>query len=103
MPYRRKLIEFALPLDAINKESARARPIRHGTLHRRCERTAQPIHIYFNQETRFDTNGHSCYKLITSPLSLRAQGARRPCAASAFLTFGQSPRSSSARVLQESR
>jgi putative DNA methylase len=36
MPYRKKLIEVALPLDAINKESAREKSIRHGhpsTLH----------------------------------------------------------------------
>lgn len=36
MPYRRKLIEVALPLEAINKESAREKSIRHGhpsTLH----------------------------------------------------------------------
>ncbi len=36
MTYRRKLIEVALPLDAINKESAREKSIRHGhpsTLH----------------------------------------------------------------------
>ena len=34
--YRKKLIEVALPLDAINKESAREKSIRHGhpsTLH----------------------------------------------------------------------
>ena len=36
MPYRKKLIEVALPLEAINKESAREKSIRHGhpsTLH----------------------------------------------------------------------
>ena len=36
MTYRKKLIEVALPLEAINKESAREKPIRHGhpsTLH----------------------------------------------------------------------
>ena len=36
MTYRKKLIEAALPLDAINKESAREKSIRHGhpsTLH----------------------------------------------------------------------
>ncbi len=36
MKYRKKLIEVALPLDAINKESAREKSIRHGhpsTLH----------------------------------------------------------------------
>src|SRR5581483_5505820 len=36
MPYRKKLIEVALPLDAINAESAREKSIRHGhpsTLH----------------------------------------------------------------------
>lgn len=36
MPYRKKLIEVALPLDVINKESAREKSIRHGhpsTLH----------------------------------------------------------------------
>src|SRR5258708_8383524 len=35
-PYRKKLIEVALPLDAINKASAREKSIRHGhpsTLH----------------------------------------------------------------------
>jgi putative DNA methylase len=35
-PYRKKLIEVALPLDAINAESAREKSIRHGhpsTLH----------------------------------------------------------------------
>ena len=35
-PYRKKLIEVALPLEAINKESAREKSIRHGhpsTLH----------------------------------------------------------------------
>ena len=34
--YKRKLIEVALPLEAINKESAREKSIRHGhpsTLH----------------------------------------------------------------------
>src|SRR5258708_22229243 len=34
--YRKKLIEVAIPLEAINKESAREKPIRHGhpsTLH----------------------------------------------------------------------
>jgi len=29
MPYRRKLIEVALPLEAINTESAREKSIRH--------------------------------------------------------------------------
>jgi putative DNA methylase len=29
MTYRRKLIEVALPLEAINKASAREKPIRH--------------------------------------------------------------------------
>ncbi len=36
MTYRKKLIEVALPLDAINKASAREKSIRHGhpsTLH----------------------------------------------------------------------
>ncbi len=36
LPYRKKLIEVALPLDAINRESAREKSIRHGhpsTLH----------------------------------------------------------------------
>jgi hypothetical protein len=33
---------------------------------------------------RFDKTGYSCYKIDTSPLLLREQGARRPCAASAF-------------------
>ena len=36
MPYRKKLIEVALPLEAINKASAREKSIRHGhpsTLH----------------------------------------------------------------------
>jgi putative DNA methylase len=36
MNYRKKLIEVALPLDAINKASAREKSIRHGhpsTLH----------------------------------------------------------------------
>ncbi|MFZ0451665.1 MAG: DUF1156 domain-containing protein, partial [Desulfatiglandaceae bacterium] len=36
MHYNKKLIEVALPLDAINKESAREKSIRHGhpsTLH----------------------------------------------------------------------
>src|SRR5207245_3338131 len=36
MTYRKKLIELALPLEAINKESAREKSIRHGhpsTLH----------------------------------------------------------------------
>ena len=36
LPYRKKLIEVALPLDAINKASAREKSIRHGhpsTLH----------------------------------------------------------------------
>ena len=36
MSYKKKLIEVALPLEAINKESAREKPIRHGhpsTLH----------------------------------------------------------------------
>jgi putative DNA methylase len=36
MTYKKKLIEVALPLDAINKASARERSIRHGhpsTLH----------------------------------------------------------------------
>jgi len=35
-PYRKKLIEVALPLEAINKASAREKSIRHGhpsTLH----------------------------------------------------------------------
>ncbi len=35
-PYKKKLIEVALPLEAINKESAREKSIRHGhpsTLH----------------------------------------------------------------------
>lgn len=32
MPYKKKLIEVALPLDAINKESAREKSIRHGHL-----------------------------------------------------------------------
>jgi adenine-specific DNA methylase len=29
MPYRKKLIEVALPLEEINKQSAREKPIRH--------------------------------------------------------------------------
>nr|WP_217423119.1 DUF1156 domain-containing protein [Methanocella conradii] len=36
LPYRKKLIEVALPLEAINKESSREKSIRHGhpsTLH----------------------------------------------------------------------
>jgi len=36
MPYRKKLIEVALPLEEINKQSAREKSIRHGhpsTLH----------------------------------------------------------------------
>src|SRR5688500_8760884 len=36
MPYRKKLIEVALPLEAINKAAAREKSIRHGhpsTLH----------------------------------------------------------------------
>ena len=32
----------------------------------------------------FDTNVHSCYRSITSPLILRGQGAKRRRAASAF-------------------
>ena len=32
MPYRKKLIEVALPLEAINMESAREKSIRHGHL-----------------------------------------------------------------------
>ncbi len=38
MTYRKKLMEVALPLDAINKDSAREKSIRHGhpsTLHSR--------------------------------------------------------------------
>ena len=42
---RRKLIEVALPLEAINRESAREKSIRHGhpsTLHLGWARLAQP-------------------------------------------------------------
>ena len=40
-PYKKKLIEVALPLEAINKETAREKSIRHGhpsTLHLRWAR-----------------------------------------------------------------
>lgn len=36
MTYRKKLLEVALPLDAINKASAREKSIRHGHIPARC-------------------------------------------------------------------
>ncbi len=77
MTYRKKLIEVALPLDAINAESAREKSIRHG-------------HLSTLRQLRFDINAHSCYKLGTSPLFLRGQGARRLTTASAFLSISVS-------------
>lgn len=73
MSYRRKLSEVSLPLEAINAEPAREKPIRHSRLSTR-------------QQIRFDINTHLCYKLVTSPLLLRGQGARRFITASAFLS-----------------
>jgi hypothetical protein len=72
--YRKKHIEVTLPLDAINKESAREKSSRHG-----CLSTFRYI--------QFDNGSHSCYKFITSPLFLRGQGARRLTTASAFLSL----------------
>ena len=92
MPYRKKLIEVALPLYAINKESAREKSIRHGrpgTLHlwgatRSVAQSSVGVSL---QPIRFDNGSYSCYKLSTSPLFLRGQGARRLTTASAFLSF----------------
>jgi len=41
MTYRKKLIEVALPLEAINMESARERSIRHGEKLNRTEDLAR--------------------------------------------------------------
>ena len=71
MPYRKILIESALTLDAINAESASEKSIRYE-------------HPSKRQQIRFDSGSHSCYKLDTSPLFLRGQGARRLTTASAF-------------------
>ena len=90
MPYRRKLIEVALPLEAINAESAREKSIRHGLpaiLHLRGVFRPPSESVFIEPRSKsFDINAHLCYKINTSPLFLRVQGARRPCAASAFLT-----------------
>jgi hypothetical protein len=48
---------------------------------------AWPIWSGLSRETLFDLNAHSCYNIITSPLFLREQGARRPCAASALFNW----------------
>ena len=45
MTYRKKLIEVALPLDAINPESPREKSIRHGhpsTMHPWCAGRPRP-------------------------------------------------------------
>lgn len=72
MPYHQKLIEVAQSLDAINAESAREKSICHGLSN-------------WLRQFRFDNSSYSCYKLDTSPLFLRGQGARRLTTASAFL------------------
>jgi hypothetical protein len=92
MPYRKKLIELALPLDVINQELACEKSIRHGhsnTLHfwMACMSSATSSGMLTKQKIRFDTNAQSCYKLTTSPLFLREQGARRLTPASAFLSI----------------
>lgn len=59
--YRQKLIEVSLPLEAINKESAREKSIRHG--HRRC--------ICGGCGDLWQLVGHSCLHLWwTLPQSL---------------------------------
>ena len=77
MSYRKKLIEVALPLDAINAESAREKSICH-------EHPGRWVCLN-REQIPFDMNGDPCYKSITSPLFLRGQGARRLTTASAFL------------------
>jgi hypothetical protein len=94
MPYRRKLIEFALPLDAINAESAREKSICNGGpnslyLRKAIRSFAQSNAVLSLQQTRFDNSRYSCYKLSTSPLFLRGQGARRLITASAFLMLSE--------------
>lgn len=74
MPYRKKLIEVALPLEAINAESAR-------------EKSIPCRHPHTLRQLPLDINARSCYKIGTSPLFLRGQGARRSTAASAFLSL----------------
>ncbi len=76
MPCLCKLIEVSLPLEAINAVSAREKSIRRGP----------SIRL---QQIQFDINGGSCYKLVTSPLLLRGQGARRLITASAFLILSE--------------
>jgi hypothetical protein len=89
--YRKKLIEAALPLEAINAASAREKSIRHGhpsALHLSwvAKPPAQSSNVFSLQQIQFDNGSHPCYKLNTSPLFLRGQGARRLITASAFLT-----------------
>lgn len=45
MTYRKKLIEVALPLAAINAESAREKSIRHGH--------PSTLHLWWNTTTRY--------------------------------------------------
>lgn len=70
-PYRKKLIEVALSHEAIHAESAR-------------------VYNFLMQKRSdvFDKPAGVCYKLHTSPLFLRGQGARRSLTASAFLSDG---------------
>ena len=94
MPYRKKLIEVALPLNAINAESTSEKSICNFCpislyLREAFRSLAKPSAVLSLQQTRFDNSSYSCYKLGTSPLFLRGQGARRLITASAFLMLSE--------------
>lgn len=94
MTYRKKLIEVALPLDAINAKSVCEKSICNGcpsTLHLwwATRSLAQSSAVLSLQQIRFDNGSYSCYKLGTSPLFPREQGARRLTTASAFLILSE--------------
>jgi hypothetical protein len=89
-----KLVGVALPLNVINAESVREKSICNGcpnSLHLwgAIRSFAQSSAVLSLQQTRFDNSSYSCYKLGTSPLFLRGQGARRLTAASAFLMLSE--------------
>jgi len=72
MPCRKKLIEVALPLEAINKESAREKSIHNGcpnSLHLwgAIRSLAQSSAVLSLQQTRFDNGRYSCYKSTIPP------------------------------------
>jgi len=94
MPFRKILIEVAFLLNAINAESASEKSIGNGCPNSLCLRKAirslaKSRTVLSLQQTRFDNSSYSCYKLGTSPLFLRGQGARRLITASAFLMLSE--------------